>query len=122
MGKSTKGNTVVVEYTKRRIKALSKLQAIKLKVMSRFEEVTFKEEWIDRYKGGDVYGLHEPDGSITINPIPHVTDTIIHEMLHEIYPDYTERAVRILTGKLMKTLTEEEMKTIYAEYRRRIEE
>jgi len=44
----------------------------------------------------------------------------VHECLHELYPDYPERAIRSLTGKLMKRLSEDELQTIYAEYRRKI--
>ncbi len=84
-------------------------------------EVEFQEQWIEPYSGKDVYGLWTPDGVITINPIPHIVDTIIHELLHEAYPDWSERAVYSMTGKLMKQLTSEEMQTIYEEYRRKVE-
>ncbi len=95
-----------------------------LKIMSRLGEVTLVEKWLPRDKKHDVYGLWEEmtDGTttITINPIPSVVNTIIHEMLHSMYPDYSEQAIRSLTGKLCKQLSEEQEQTIYNEYKRKV--
>lgn len=65
-----------------------------------------------------VYGMCE-DESITIAPHHHVVDTVIHELLHRIYPERSERSVRRTTTMLRKTLTDEEVQWFYDEYQRR---
>ena len=90
--------------------------------MARMGDVQFKEGWIPRTKGCDTYGCWQPDGQVLINVIPHAVDTILHELLHEARPQYSERAVRSIVGKLLKKMTEEEMQTIYAEYRRKVDQ
>jgi hypothetical protein len=100
----------------------TKRSPLLLKLMARMAEVEFREEYIPQAKDGcDIYGLWDSSGVITINPIPHVVTTVVHELLHEAKPDYSERAVRSMVGKLMKQLTEEEMITIYEEYRRQVD-
>lgn len=92
-----------------------------LKVMARFGEVTFKEQFIP---GPDskhyTYGLWEEGDTITINPIPSTVDTVVHEILHAIYPTYSERTILSLTRKLMRQLSDEQLQTIYAEYKSRL--
>lgn len=53
---------------------------------------------------------------ITINPIHETVDTLIHELLHRLYPSWTERYVRNRTGRLRRTLTDAEIQAIYDEY------
>lgn len=94
-----------------------------LKLLTRLGEVTVKEAYLARPHGcGDVYGYWDPDGTITINPVPHIVNSLLHELLHEACPSYSERAVCSITGKLMKRLTEEELQAIYAEYVRKRDE
>lgn len=94
-----------------------------LQLLARMGELTFKEEWIPCKKGEEAYGCWEPEGGIIrVNVIPHVVDTVLHELLHATRPQYSERAVRSIVGKLLKGMPEEEMRTIYAEYKRRLEE
>ena len=59
------------------------------------------------------------NGSITIAPHTHVVDTVIHELLHRMYPDRSERSVRRSTSMLLKTLTDEDVQWFYEEYQRR---
>ena len=101
---------------------MRKRSPLLLKLMSRMGDLDFREAWIPRSQGCDVYGLWEPEGRVTINPQPHIVDTILHELLHELNPNYSERAVRSIVGKLLKGMTEEEMQAIYTEYKRRLEE
>jgi hypothetical protein len=58
-------------------------------------------------------------GSITIAPHTHVVSVVIHELLHRIYPERSERSVRRSTTILLKTLTDDEIQWFYAEYQRR---
>src|SRR3990167_6698860 len=89
-----------------------------LQLMARLGDVEIKEGYIPRDGGRDIYGLWTNDGTIIINPIPHTVDSVLHELLHELKPDYNERAVRSVVGKLMKQLSEKEVQAIYLEYRR----
>jgi len=60
------------------------------------------------------------DGTqITVNPVHPVVDTLIHELLHRMYPDRSERSVRRTTSMLRKTLTDDEVQLFYEEYQRR---
>jgi|GEM_PF-4929796 hypothetical protein len=59
------------------------------------------------------------DGSITIAPHHHVVDTVIHELLHRIYPERSERSIRRTTTMLRKTLTDDEVLWFYDEYQKR---
>ena len=58
-------------------------------------------------------------GSITIAPHNHTVDTLIHELLHRLYPKRSERSIRRTTSMLRKTLTDEEVQWFYDEYQRR---
>lgn len=90
-----------------------------LRVMARIGDASFKEEYIPRESGRDIYGL-QLGNEITVNPLPHVVDTVIHEILHALFPAYSEQAIRSLTGKLCKRLSNDEIQTIYEEYRKRV--
>ena len=92
-----------------------------LQVMSRLGELDFEEKYLPMEKGCYTEGMWHSTGLIVVNPIPHIVDTVLHECLHELYPKYSERAIRSLTGKLMKQLSEDELQAIYAAYRRKID-
>lgn len=92
-----------------------------LKLLARMGEIEFKEGWLPAEGRLNVYGQWEPTGIITINPMPHVVDTILHELIHEAEPRWSERAVSSMTGKLMKQLSEDEIQMIYSEYRRTVD-
>jgi hypothetical protein len=56
---------------------------------------------------------------ITINPVPEIVDTIIHELLHRLYPRWSERYIKNRTTYLMKRMTDDEVRLFYEEYQRR---
>lgn len=94
-----------------------------LTLLARFREVSFRERYIPDREGAQILGEYDDDkGEITINPVPHTVDTLIHELIHLVYPNYSERAVLSLTGKVMKQLSEADLLAIYKEYRRKVEE
>lgn len=66
-----------------------------------------------------VYGLCE-GRRITINPVLSLVETTIHELLHRLYPAWSERYVRNRTTYLMRRMTDQEIQTFYDEYRRRV--
>lgn len=76
------------------------------------------EEYVGRENKTDIYGYLAPSGAIVINPVPHIVDTLLHELLHKLHPEYSERAVRSVVGRLMKHMTDEEMLAIYEIYKR----
>jgi hypothetical protein len=63
-----------------------------------------------------VYGQIE-GGIITINPVPAIVETLLHEGVHAVNWDYSETTVERLTTRLFYELTEDEMKLVYDIYR-----
>lgn len=57
--------------------------------------------------------------TIVVNPAHDIVDTLIHEVLHRLRPDWPEATVRLWTTRLRKELSEEEVRAIWAEYRKR---
>lgn len=89
--------------------------------MTRLGELNFEEKMLPTENGRYVFGCTNYDGTIHINPVPHIVDTIIHECLHEQFPNYSEHAICSLTGKLMRQLGDKDLQAIYAEYRRKVD-
>lgn len=98
-----------------------------VKAIARLGQVDIVEAFIEPGRGeGAVHGLWEPETNtrrprITINPSHHIVDTLIHEALHELHPHWSERYVRVQTKRIMKAMTDDQVWTLYAEYRRRIQ-
>lgn len=98
-----------------------KPQKLLLQVMAKLGEVRVKERFIrGDVKGEIVYGQYFSDGVVEINPVPAVVDTVIHECLHALHPEWSETTVRRFAARLFHRLTEDEMKTIYQVYQRRV--
>jgi hypothetical protein len=66
-----------------------------------------------------VEGLCDSDGSVTVNPAHSTIDTVIHELLHRMYPERSERSIRRTTSMLRETLSDSEVQLFYEEYKRR---
>lgn len=102
---------------------VKKHAALLLTLLARFREVQFREHYLSDEKGARIVGQCDYEkGIITVNPVDHVVDTLIHELIHLVHPEYSERAVASMTGKVMKELTERELLAIYREYRLKVEE
>jgi hypothetical protein len=56
---------------------------------------------------------------IIVNPAPAMVDTVIHECIHRLHPEWSESYVRGRTTRLLRALTDEQVQTIYGEYQRR---
>jgi hypothetical protein len=65
-----------------------------------------------------VHGDCATDGEITVNPVHAILDTLIHELLHRLHPDWKETYVRRTTTYLRRRLTDDETQRLYAEYQR----
>lgn len=68
----------------------------------------------DYYVDGEMEGR-----KIVINPIPEIVDTIIHELLHRLYPRWSERYIKNRTTYLMRRMTDDEVQVLYEEYQKR---
>lgn len=55
---------------------------------------------------------------VTVNPVPAIVDTLLHELIHRARPSWTERTVRSRTKRLVGMLTVAEQEAIYAVYQR----
>lgn len=59
-------------------------------------------------------------GEIVINPFPvEFADTILHELCHRLYPDWTEARVKRETKRLRRTMDESDIRRLILAYRRR---
>lgn len=91
------------------------------RVISRLARVKVREQYITRGKGEvAVYGMLQGADDITINPVPGIVETVIHEVLHALNPKWSETTVERLTTRLFRELTEDEMRLIYGIYRERL--
>lgn len=69
---------------------------------------------LGQFTDGVTIGQH-----ITINPIHQTCDTIIHELLHRMFPEWKESYVRRTTTYLRRRMTDAETVAFYHEYQRR---
>lgn len=91
-----------------------------LTLMSRLGEVEVRSEYLTKVGSANVSGYTYSDGSIAVNEVPEVVDTVIHELLHSVHPDYSEITVRRLTRRLMHQMTDAEVIAFYTAYRRKV--
>ncbi len=98
-----------------------------MQAIARLGQVDVREDFIEGEVGTEVHGLWESaelTGTgrprITVNPAHSIVDTLIHEALHEIHPEWTERMVRTNTTRVMRKMSPEQVWAIYSEYRRRV--
>lgn len=66
-----------------------------------------------------VHGLCE-SGQITVNPVHFTLDTVVHECLHRLHPEWSENYVRNRTSFVTNQLSDAEKQTIYGEYQARV--
>lgn len=56
---------------------------------------------------------------ITVNPAHQTVDTVIHEILHRLHPEWSENYVRRTTTWVRRRMTDAETQMFYDEYERR---
>jgi len=56
--------------------------------------------------------------SVTVDPVPHVTEVLFHELLHRRYPSWSERRVDREAVRLVSCMTRVQMQTWYRRYQR----
>lgn len=59
-------------------------------------------------------------GHITVNPAHQTCDTVIHEILHRLHPEWSEAYVRRTTTYLRRRMTDPETEMFFQEYQRRV--
>ena len=97
--------------------SLATLRALWLRVVAELGAAEIIERYI---QATDLHvdGLCE-GGKITVAPMHQTVDTVIHELLHQLYPDRTERSIRRTTTLLRRVITDDEVQSFYDEYNRR---
>ena len=93
------------------------LRAVWLRVVAELGAANIVERYIEA-DGQHVDGLCEGD-KITVAPHHQTVDTVIHELLHRLYPDRSERSIRRTTTQLRRVITDDEVQSFYDEYNRR---
>ena len=87
----------------------------KLMQVLRDDEVKF----CTAFMPDNVYGINE-GGCITINLIHCLTPTITHEILHELYPECTEREILALEKVVYNRLTFTQRRNVYKLFLKRV--
>lgn len=98
-----------------------KRPALILRVMAALSGTKVSEDFIE-HKNYEVHGVayKSKRRGIVINPVHAVVDTVIHELLHTMHPEWKENYVRNRTSFLMNRLTDEERQVIYEEYLKKV--
>lgn len=67
-----------------------------------------------------VHGLSDPaTGVIVIDPAPATVSTLLHELLHRRFPRWSEARVERTERRLMRHLTDEQIRWWHGQYVRR---
>ena len=65
------------------------------------------------------HGTQQP-GHITITEAPSIVSIVLHELIHEVRPELSERSVSSATTRLQRRqLSHDDIQAIYASYQRR---
>lgn len=102
----------------KRLRTNPSLDSLMVKVLTRLGELPIRQA----YLGRDTYAMWEPDGTITINPAIDIADSLVHEILHELFPAWSERQVKTMTTRMIRHLSDAQINAIFTEYIRRVED
>lgn len=91
-----------------------------LKLMMHLHTVKVVERYLPKDAVRRVYGYTYADGHIEVNAVQSIVDTVVHELLHSMFPDYSEGTVKRLTTQILRRMTDEEILAFYAAYRARV--
>ena len=64
-------------------------------------------------EGEFVHGYTFKNGTVRIDPVASVVDSLVHELTHRLRPDWTERAVKCKTTQIMRQLSYKEIDKLY---------
>lgn len=57
-------------------------------------------------------------GAVHVDPIPHVVEVLLHELLHRRYPSWSEKRVDREGLRLVSRMTRQQLQTWYRRYQR----
>jgi hypothetical protein len=58
------------------------------------------------------------EGEVWVNPAPSVLEIVFHEILHRLYPSWSERTVISRSRKILRGLSDAEVERLYGVYLR----
>jgi hypothetical protein len=72
-----------------------------------------------RAKGWHLDGLcnHE-NGAVYVDPAPHVTETLLHEVLHRRFPRWGERRVEATANRLLRSMNSRQVRWWYRAFQK----
>lgn len=91
------------------------MRALYEQILGELERGRITERYIV-VPGLKVEGLTDPDGAITINPAHGIVDTVVHELLHRLHPEWSERYVRRTTSLIVNQLTDDDIEGFWRAY------
>ena len=65
-----------------------------------------------------LHGTQHP-GRVTVNEAPSIVGILLHELINEVRPDWSEHAVRTWTPRLQRQMSPKEIQAIYEQYKAR---
>ena len=71
--------------------------------------------------GAHLMGLCDHNkGAITIDPKVAIVSTLLHELIHRRYPEWSEKRVQRAEIRALKQLSQHDIQTWYRRYRRAV--
>ena len=71
--------------------------------------------------GAHLMGLCDQEkGTVTIDPKVSIVSTLLHELIHRKYPEWSERKVRLAEVRALRQLSQKDIQTWYQRYRRAV--
>lgn len=89
--------------------------------MAHLHQIKVVERYLPKTAASRVYGYTFPDGHIEVNAVQSIVDTVIHELLHSLYPHYGEWTVKRLTTRICRAMTDAETLAFYNAYKQAID-
>jgi hypothetical protein len=66
-----------------------------------------------------VHGLSDYEtGAVHVDPVPHVTEVLLHELLHRRWPSWSERRVDREAARLVSGMTRQQLQVWYRRYQK----
>jgi hypothetical protein len=66
-----------------------------------------------------VHGLCDYEtGAVHVDPVPHVTEVLLHELLHRRWPSWSERRVDREATRLVSGMTRQQLQVWYRRYQK----
>lgn len=93
-------------------------ETLLLQVATALGEGNVAEGFIQQ-EGWEINGLCDERNQVTVNPAHHVVKIAIHELLHRLYPDWSENYIRNRTSFIKNRMTDEQVQLFYDQFKAR---